>query len=400
MCAAFAAQLALADEVEDKIKEIGKKYAQTEEQLARSVHYLRQEEKNGETVIQQVWLTEARDLLKAATERRSAAGRELTEIFIAQGEQPFFVLTRRETPAAEGGTHVEESRRYLEYSGTFRLLTKDATFPAGASLDTVKIKNVPVEVKRAPDESDSYTFFQEATRIAQSATASGPPQHDPGAGSPGDSARYRLIQRTTSDDGRLALGFAPTKTPVNWAALADTVDEDTGYQSYRNEDGPSRNYVIDLTTHRILCATGCAYEGTRSRYNHLGVSASWSPNDRFFAQTCDSKWSTDDAVAGWIDREHGKAAATDLLKAATEHAYRFLAAHKDRAYRQFGKHFSVTVSCQELLEDGTMTLVVAGEIPKSDEQYSSFAVSERFRIKRDGAKAAVEFLDTKAGETP
>jgi hypothetical protein len=390
------AQLALAEEVDDQVKQIGTEYAQTEEQLGRSVLYVRQEEKDGATVVEQVWLTEARDLLKAATERRSAAGRELTEVFLQEDGDPYFVLTRKETPAADGGTRVEESRRYLAGSRTIRLLTKDAVFPAGAALNTVKVKNVPVEVKLAADEHDGFKFSEQATTIVKSAIAAGPAKQDPGAGTPGDAARYRLIQRTTSDDGRLALGFGQKKNPADWAALANEVDEVTGYQQYMDETLEARNYVVDLATHRILCTTGCHYIGTRHRYNHREITAYWSPKDRFFVETFDSKWSTDEAVAGWIDREHGKAAPIDLLKTATDHAYQFLAARKDPAYRKHGKHFAVVVGCRELLDDGTLTLLVDGEIPKADEPDSSFRLTERFRIKRDGAKATLQFLDAHA----
>jgi hypothetical protein len=399
-CVALAAHHAFAAEVDEHVRDIGRYYAQTEEQLPRSVHYVSEEKKDDATLVEQAWLTEARDFLKLASERRSAAGRELTEYFVVSDGGVYFVLTRRETPAPDGATRVEETRRYVYENRTIRLLTKDATFPAGEPLDTVKVKNVPVEVKLGPDASDGDAVGEQAMKIAKAAIAPGPPKHDPGAGEPGDAARYRLIQRTTSEDGRLALaiGFGLKGDPVKWGALASEVDEDTGYQQYTAEGPDVRNFVVDLTTHRILGQTGCHYFGTRHRYNHQEIAASWSPKDRFFAETFNSKWSTDEAVAGWIDREHGKAVATDLLKLATEQAYQFLAGRKNAAYRKHGKRFAVTVACEELLDDGTITLAVQGEIPKDEQSDSSFSVTERFRIKRDGAKAALQFLDARKGK--
>jgi len=155
--------------------------------------------------------------------------------------------------------------------------------------------------------------------------------------------------------------------------------------------------VIDLTTHRMLGATGVAYIGTRHSYNHRSVSASWSPKNRFFMQTFDSKWNTDEAAAGWIDQEHQKAAAVDLLKPAETQAYLFLASKKTAAYRKHGRTFTLNVACDEILDDGTLSVDVTGEIPKSEERDSDFHVVLRFRIKRAGEKAALQFLDAKMG---
>jgi hypothetical protein len=390
-----------AGEMTDKdwIKEIGQRYAQIEEQLDRAVHYVRKEEKAGETVTDQVWLTEARDYLKASTDRTSSAGRELNEIFTINGEAALFVLTRRETPLAGGATQVDETRRFFKQYTLIRMLTKKTTFQPGETLDTKKVKNVAVDISKLPEkEREGYPYAEQAGAIVKSAVSAGPADRDPSAGSPGDSARFRLIQQTTSPDGRFALGFGWADDPVPWEELTNMVIEETGYQTYFSDgEDKVRNYVIDLTTHRILGDSGCRFIGTRHRYNHRECFVSWSPQNRFFVQSFDSKWQTDEASAGWIDAEKGKAAATSILELAEKHAYQLLAARKDRAFRKHGESFAITVGWNDILDDGSITLDVTGQIPKSEEDDSTFRVLERFRIRRDGDRATFQFLDARLG---
>jgi hypothetical protein len=388
-----------AQEITDKdwIKIIAQRYAQIEGQLDRAVHYVRKDEKAGETLTEQAWLTEARDCLKASTERTSSAGRELTEIFAGDGDAAVFVLNRHETTLADGCTQVEETRRFFKQYTLIRMLTKKAIFHPGELLSTKKVKNVVVDVSKLSEkEREGYPCTLQLVAIVKSAISAGPAQRDPSAGSPGDSARFRLIQQTTSPGGRFALGFGWAKDPVPWDELADNVTE-TDYLTYFSEDEEVRNYVIDLSTHRILGDTGCRFIGTRHRYNHRACLVSWSPQNRFFVQTFDNKWQTDEATAGWIHAEKGKAVATDLLELAEQHAYQFLAARKDRAFRKHGKDFAVRVGSTEVLDDGTITLDVTGEIPKSEEDNSTFHVLERFRIKRNGDRAMLQFLDARMG---
>ena len=189
---AFGASSAAADDAQN-IKYINQQYGFIEEQLPRAVHYLHTEEKDGVAVTDQAWLSEARDLLKVSTDRRSAAGRELTEITLLEGDAPVFVLTRRETPAADGaGTLVEESRLTIAQLTLIRLLTKKATFPAGDPMDTVKVKNTTVDVAKLTDkERECYPYGNQARSLLKSLVAAGPPERDPATVTPSFSSLWR-----------------------------------------------------------------------------------------------------------------------------------------------------------------------------------------------------------------
>jgi hypothetical protein len=70
----------------------------------------------------------------------------------------------------------------------------------------------------------------------------------------------------------------------------------------------------------------------------------------------------------------------------------------DGGTRVDGKRFAVTVDCDGVLDDGTVSLAVHGEIPKEELPDSTFSVTEHFRIKRDNAKATLQFLDVRMGK--
>jgi hypothetical protein len=56
------------------------------------------------------------------------------------------------------------------------------------------------------------------------------------------------------------------------------------------------------------------------------------------------------------------------------------------------------VDCDDVLDDGTITMGVHGEIPKEELPDSTFSGTEHFRIKRDNAKATLQFLDVRMGK--
>jgi uncharacterized protein YgbK (DUF1537 family) len=66
-----------ADTTEQQVKALMQRYTEVEGQLDQSAHYLKKEGSEPETTVEQAWFNGAGDLLKVATERASAAGREL-----------------------------------------------------------------------------------------------------------------------------------------------------------------------------------------------------------------------------------------------------------------------------------------------------------------------------------
>ncbi len=112
---ASACGTSAARSVEEQVKELAEQYKQVEAQLGRSIHYMRKTESNGETTIEQAWYNGANNLIKVAVDRTGPSGRELREFFgdFEDYNPSNFVLVRKETPLPDGGTQVEESRKYF-----------------------------------------------------------------------------------------------------------------------------------------------------------------------------------------------------------------------------------------------------------------------------------------------
>jgi ATP-dependent helicase YprA (DUF1998 family) len=94
------------------VKDLAERYKQVEDQLGRSVHYVKKTESDGATTIEQAWSNGAGDLIKVAAERIGSSGRELTEYFerdFNNYKEATFILTRKEAPLPDGGTKVDES---------------------------------------------------------------------------------------------------------------------------------------------------------------------------------------------------------------------------------------------------------------------------------------------------
>ncbi len=320
-----------AGSVEEQVKDLAERYKQVEDQLGRSVHYVRKTESDGATTIEQAWSNGAGDLIKVAAERIGSSGRELTEYFALDFENDYdgmFMLVRKERPAPDGGVQVEESRKYLgeEKSGgngvLIRELRKSARFKPGASTDTVHTPNVTVDLtKKAnqPSEDQLREILNAPTNMAEE-LRKGAAAFDPFAEVKGDSDKYRVIHGSASPDGRFAIALGFTREPVDWDALHDKETE-----SYYTEDEEGiRNYVVDLAQKKILGETGAAWAGTRRRYNHPECVLSWSPDSSFFVQLLANKWASDDCVAGRIANGPKLVGAVNLLKALSPKIYAFV----------------------------------------------------------------------------
>src|SRR5438093_1886759 len=150
--------------VDEQVKMLAERYRQVEDQLARSIRYTSKDESGGATTVRQEWYNGAEDLIKATVERNDASGRELTEYIPHDlgsdfGWRGLFLLTRKETPAPDGGTQVEESRKYFGeteegLAQLIRELRKSARFKPGEPTDTVHVSNVMVDLSKE-NKSDS-----------------------------------------------------------------------------------------------------------------------------------------------------------------------------------------------------------------------------------------------------
>jgi len=348
-----------APDVDAQVKVVAERYNEIEGQLGRSVHYVKVINDKSNNVIEtrQAWLNEAGDPLKVSLEEKGKQNRKLTEIFL--NGSVIFVLDRSENTMPGGSIHVNESRKYFgkveaanfsSDNALMRELKKEASFKPGDPLDTVHVKNIPVNIDPAANQED---YEQKADDIRESVMREAP-VNDPSAKPSGDSKKYLLMEQTVSPNGRYALGLGPDKKPLN--------------------------YVVALDTHRILGSTGCHFDGTRKSYNTREDMVAWSPNSTVFIQATCWKWYSDTCRAGLL--ADGKLMGTiDLLHTATNRAYEFLASHKDPAFKKHGREFAITIDPAIAHDDGTVELDVDGEIPKDLEEDSSFTVTEHFRIK-------------------
>src|ERR1700751_2352654 len=176
-----------ATQYDDVFKALIQRYQQVEAQLDSSVRYARKTGAEGDTTIERAWYNGAGDPIKVAVERISSAGRELTEYFSLDFDDPgaMFVLTRKEATQPDGATQVDESRQYFGNDGKLlRELRKSGSFKQGEPLDTIRFRNTTVNLSKQPKDDRTeeqraiaeYDFLSEPEKIASALTQAGPPE--------------------------------------------------------------------------------------------------------------------------------------------------------------------------------------------------------------------------------
>lgn len=206
-------------EVDASIKTISRQYAGIEDQLKRSIHYSKTNDKGDQKTVQQAWFNEAGDLLKVSDESITAKSRTLQETFLHGGA--IFVLLRKEEKLPDGNTRVEESRKYFgpvdtsSFSSPFGLLrelVKTATFKPGKTLDTSAVPNHCIVPNYPPtDYKEDGGFIGYDVKVMADGLLSSKPDQVPAGFPLTESIPYRLIHETASPNGRYVLGWAPEK---------------------------------------------------------------------------------------------------------------------------------------------------------------------------------------------
>ena len=187
----FGSDASPAAGTDNQVKLLMRRYEQVEDQLARSVHYVRKTESDGGTTIEQAWFNGAHDLIKVAVERTGSSGRELTDYVAPHffGDEPMFILVRKETPLPDGGTQVDESRQYFNKDAVLiRELRKSGRFKPGESTDTQHVPNV-VEADGDTAVGDHEKNAQTQDAITRTSQALLRPH--------GGDARRAILVRTT-----------------------------------------------------------------------------------------------------------------------------------------------------------------------------------------------------------
>ena len=366
---------------------LAERYRQVEDQLPRSIRYTSKGESGGTTTVRQEWYNGVEELIKVAVERTDVSGRELTEYIPHDLDSDFgwrglFMLTRKETPLPNGGTHVEESRKYFGETEEgldhlIRELRKSAHFEPAESTDTVHTPNVMAGVSKQtqPDKGAEEFLSGESHELDPAMRKAGPPQFfDPFANVKGDSDKFRVIHGSASPDGRFAIAIGLPPKQTDWDALYD--GESYFYESgIYDYDVP--NYVVDLTQRKILGETSCNYFGTKRRYNQRQCILRWSPDSLKFVQLWDDKWSSTACVAGKINPGPKFAGAVDLLEAVGKKTYALVRKRPDTG---------LSLEIKEVGSDGVIDLDASEtirEMPRRGE--TVFRVNEHLRLS-DGPK--------------
>lgn len=364
------------------MKDLAERYKQVEDQLGRSVHYVRKTESNGETTIEQAWYNGANNLIKVAVDRTGPSGRELTEFFerdFDNYKEPTFILVRKEMPLPDGGTQVDESRKYFDVDGfLIRELRKSARFKANESTDTAHVQNVVVDLAKQPKENRFRNTDLEQPSIAALIEA-GPPVSDPFAKVKGDSDKFRVIHDTASPDGRYAIAIGLAREKINW----DEFDKG----ELAGEDD-LRNYVVDLVQQRILGETGSDYFSTYPRSGRNACQVKWSPDSRKFAfHQWSGKWTDVSLLAGQIAAGPKLLGVADLQKEIEKKTFSFLKKRPDSA--------ALWWDIDQVSNDGVVQMRVdcVGARGKEREGETLFSLSERLRLRATPGGLRAEMLN-------
>jgi hypothetical protein len=393
----LAPQVWSATSKDPDIKALIRRYTDVEGQLDRSIHYLKSENVDGVTTIRQAWLNGANDLIKVAVETSGPSGRELTEYVAEDFEScTMFVLTRKETAVTGGETQIEESRRYFVGGELVRELRKSGRFKPGDSLDTVKLPNVtvdppkPLKDRSAEEERSKaqYQFLAGPAKIAAELREAGPPQTDPFATVKGDSEKFRVIHGSVSPDGRYAIALGFSRNEIDWDSFIEKEYAVEGMPTYYAESEEDiRNYLVDLTTQKILGETGCNFFGTRQRYNHRECKLGWSDDSASFVQLWSNKWADEACVAGQIVTGPKLGGVTDLLKVLEAKTYAFL---KKRADDMPG----LSINVERVGNDGRIELKVYGNISSGERKGDVlFSLGESVQLRRTAKGLRAEVLN-------
>jgi hypothetical protein len=408
---ALGAKAASAAQLDDEVKALMQRYQQVEGQLDRSVRYSRKDGSEGDTTIERAWYNGADDPIKVAVEHMSSAGRELTEYFSLDFNGPgaMFVLTRKEAAQADGGTQVDESRQYFGSDGKLtRELRKTGRFKPGESLDTVRFQNTVVDLSKRPKDSRpeeerttaGYDLLSKPEKIASALKAAGSPEFDPFAGVTGDSAKYRVIEGTASPDGRYAIALGFTGENINWEGFADSDFPGTysanGYQP--DDEAPDSdygrivNYIVDLTTRRILSTTNGDYYGTRQRYNYNQCTVTWSPDSRAFVEVTSWKWGYNRCSTAKLSGVGKLLNPVDLGKYAEKTAQAYLAKHKGTKYDG-----SIDISVNTVTDAGVIDLTILGQGTSGEHKGDVFfSLDESVRVRETLSGLRLETVEIHA----
>ena len=287
----------------------------------------------------------------------------------------------------KAATSVSEKRFYYVGEKLTRVLAKDGKFPAGKKTDTSGLKNADVPLSEIEGASEHYaTMRQEAlARIAKLKRITDDSTPVAGNAPPGRTIAgngWRAIAGSQSRDGRFALawGLKGQTAPVGETAEDGTLSVDQEAQGLMN-------YLVDLHSGKIVGLIAGKHFGDKSGYNHTNSETSWSYGSTYVAQVNNGKWATFEAKVyqvtdgDAVSVSKGSDLVTPTKKAAFEHLK-----GSDRLKKFNKEAFALALHDVSIVRKGNDTVVVVGvtgEIPKSEEEGSSFDATITFKISSD-----------------
>lgn len=342
------------------------------------------------TQSREAWLDANGIARKVSTEEADRHG-VTSQVYYLDAAGLYFLLKRAERVPNDpkGSTVVDEERLYFDGGRLIRHLTKTATFKPGENIDTAKAKNTTQPLPK--DDGGCAAFSAEAAGVVAALRGSGgvPATSvkpvDPAAAGGGNeivkpSAAYRLIEGTGSPDGRLALAWAPSKSPrIDWPKFAQ---DDGTYLAVDSETVV--NYLVETPGGRIITTLAGQHFGDKADYNHFDGTALWSPNSKWVLQLLNRKWETESAHLYCLLPNDKVAGPLDLAATASGLAYAHLKKANHPSVAKFGNTFSITLYDAEWKADGVLGLRVLGQIPKSEEEASGFELALELAFAVDG----------------
>lgn len=346
------------------------------------------------TTIHHLWVSDGEGdekLSKLETHSLEDHGEQKLQFYF-KGDDLVFTLDRTENVLIDPNvTDVIERRYYFANNQLIRVLKKEGRFPAGKPTDTESLKNEEVPLSEIENASETYVdqhemtapIIQKLLRLEDDSA----PAEEPAPGSPaspvlsGDG--WRMIAGTNSRDGVYALAWGQK----GQSSPQGDVDED-GFLMGDQEDEKLVNYVVNVRTRQIIGTLKGKHFGDKSSYNHDKIETAWSSAGMFMAQLNSGKWATYDAHVYEIQYTNdGNAVskATDILEPAKKAVFEHLAG-RPQLTKFTQDDFAITLHDPRIVYQGGNSVIqvgVIGQIPKSEEDDSSFEATVTFNLNSD-----------------
>ena len=340
------------------------------------------------TTIHHLWVSDgegSEKLSKLETHSLEDHGEQKLQFYF-KGDDLVFTLDRTENVLIDPNvTDVIEKRYYFANNQLIRILKKEGRFPAGKPTDTDALKNEEVPLSEIENASETYVDQHEMTapiiqKLLRLEDDSTPEPSAVAAGPVLTGDGWRMIAGTNSRDGVYALAWGQKGQS---SPQGDVDDE--GFLMGDQEDEKLVNYVVNVRTKQIVGTLKGKHFGDKSTYNHDSMDTAWSNSGLFVAQLNSGKWATYDANVYEIQYTNdGNAVskATELLEPTKKAVFESLAG-SPQLTKFTQEDFAITLHDPRIVYQGGNSVIqlgVIGQIPKSEEDDSSFEATVTFHL--------------------